>query len=48
MGRTIREDLLGIKVQMGSIDLIEPPEQIFRGPVEIIATGIVGKIVAQW
>lgn len=29
-------DLLRIKIEVGAIDLIESPEQIFRSPVNIV------------
>lgn len=32
---------------MSSIDLVEAPEEIFGRPVDIVASGIVGEIVAQ-
>lgn len=32
---------------MGSVDLVESPEEIFGGPVDIVASGIVREIVAQ-
>jgi hypothetical protein len=32
---------------MGSVDLVESPKEIFGRPVDIVASGIVGEIVAQ-
>ena len=32
---------------MCSVDLIEPPEQILGGSVDVISTRIIGEIVAQ-
>lgn len=32
---------------MRSIDLIESPQQIFRGPVDIIASRVIREVIAQ-
>lgn len=32
---------------MRPIDLIETPQQIFRGSIDIVATGIIGEIISQ-
>lgn len=41
-------DLLWIKVQMSSIYLVEPPKEIFGCTVDVVAAGIIGKVIAQW
>lgn len=41
------ERLLRIKVEVGPIDLIETPQQIFRRSIDIIASRVVGKIIPQ-
>jgi hypothetical protein len=40
--------LLRVEVEMRTIDLIESPEQVFRGAVDIVAARGVRKVVAQW
>lgn len=40
-------DLLRIKVKMRPVDLVEPPQQIFRRSIHIVAARIVGKIIPQ-
>lgn len=43
----IEIDLLRIKVKMRSVDLVEPPQQIFRCPIHIVAARIVREIIPQ-
>lgn len=39
--------LLRIKVKMRPVDLIEPPQQIFRCSIHIVAARIVREIIPQ-
>lgn len=39
--------LLRVQVEVGSVDLVEPPEEIFGGAVDIVASRIIREIVAQ-
>jgi len=38
---------VGIEIYMSTIHLIESPKQILRGPVHVIASGIVREVIAQ-
>ena len=40
-------DVLRIEIQICSIDLIEPPQEIFCGPIYIVATFIIRKVVLK-
>lgn len=40
-------DLLRVEIQLGSIHLIEPPEKVFCGTVDIVATRIIREIISQ-
>lgn len=40
-------DLLRIKVKVRPVDLVEPPQQIFRCSIHIVAARIVGEIIPQ-
>lgn len=39
--------LLRVKIKMRSVDLVEPPQQIFRCPIHIVAARIVREIISQ-
>jgi hypothetical protein len=41
-------DILRIEVQVGPINLVESPQEIFGRPVDIVSAGIVGKVVGKW
>lgn len=43
----VASNLLWIKVQMCSVNLIEPPKEIFGRPVHIIATRVVWEVVSE-
>lgn len=38
---------LGIKIQMSPVDLVEPPQKIFGGAIDVVAAQIIGKVIAQ-
>lgn len=40
-------NLLRVEIQLGSVHLIEPPEKVFCGSVDIVATRIIWKIISQ-
>jgi hypothetical protein len=40
-------DILRIQVEMCAIDLVESPEQVLGGAVDIVAARVVGEVVAQ-
>jgi hypothetical protein len=42
-----RKDSLRVEVQMCSVHLIKAPQQILRRSIDVVATGIVGKVVGQ-
>jgi hypothetical protein len=44
---TKEEILLGVEVEMCSVDLVESPEKIFGGSVDIISSRVIREIVAQ-
>jgi len=48
VGSTMRRHVLRVEVEMGSVDLVEPPQQVLGGLVHVIAARVVGKVVAQW
>lgn len=33
---------------MCPVDLVEPPQQILRRAVDIIAAGVIWKVIAEW
>lgn len=39
-------DLLRIQIQVCAVYLVEAPEQVFSGSVDIVATRVVGKIIS--
>ena len=39
---------LRVEVQVRSIHLIEPPQEVFGGSVYVVPSQIVGKVVYQW
>lgn len=41
------EHLLWVEVQVGTIDLVETPENVLDGSLRVVAAGIVGKIMAE-
>jgi hypothetical protein len=40
--------ILGVQVQMGSVDLVESPEEVLGGLVDVVATRVIGEVVAKW
>lgn len=41
-----REDILGVKLEMRAIDLVESPKNIFSGSIVVVPPGIIRKVVA--
>ena len=39
--------ILGIQVEVGPVDLVEPPEEVLRCPVDIVSARIVREVVAE-
>lgn len=39
--------LLRIQVQVGTVDLIESPQQVLGSAIYIVATGVIWKVVAE-
>lgn len=42
-----QDNLLGIEVKVGTIDLVKPPKKVFGGTVNIIAPRIIREVVTQ-
>jgi hypothetical protein len=42
-----KKNSLGIKIEISAIDLIEAPEQILGRAVDVVAAGVVGKVVVE-
>ena len=38
---------LGVQVEMCPVHLVESPKQVLGGLVDIVATGIIGKVVSE-
>lgn len=41
------DDSLRVKVEVGPVDLVKPPEQVFRSSVDVVTARVVGEIIAQ-
>lgn len=39
---------LRIEVELGTIHLIEPPEEVFGGSIDVVASGVIREIIPQW
>ena len=40
--------LLRVEIEVCSVHLVEPPQKIFRRPVDIVTSGIVWEVVPKW
>lgn len=40
--------LLRVQVQVCSVDLVEPPQQVLGGAIDIIPTRVIWKVIAKW
>lgn len=39
--------ILRVEIKVGSVDLVEPPKQIFSGSIDIISTGVIWEVIAE-
>lgn len=44
----VASNLLWIKIQVGPVDLVKPPEQVLGRLPDIVPPGVVREVVAQW
>lgn len=41
------QNVLWIEIEVRAVDLIEPPEEVLGGTIDVIASGVVGEVVAE-